>query len=421
MSTDTGPTFRTATIKRGDLIPTISATGTLEPEEVVDVGAQIVGRVKELGTDPSDPEKQKRIDYNSIVHEGTVLACIDDAVYRAQLEQAQASLLRAKADLLQMEAKLNQCKREADRAETLRPKKAISDTDYDLAIANYLTAKANLAVGEAVVRQGEASLRLAQTNLDYTIIRSPVEGVIIDRRVNVGQTVVSSLNAPSLFLIAKDLRRMQVWASVNEADIGRLTPGMPVRFTVDTFPGETFRGTVQQIRMNAQMTQNVVTFTVVVTTDNANRKLRPYLTANLQFEIDNRPNVLLAPNGALRWKPRAELIAPDTRDSREGASEDKAANGSRRGGEKSSGKQAAGRSSKHRVEKGQVWVADGRYVRPIEVQIGLSDGSMTEISGSDLKEDMEVVIGEVTAAEQTSNLTNPFTPKLPGRGMRSRM
>ena len=172
-------------------------------------------------------------------------------------------------------------------------------------MANYKAAEANVAVGEATIQQNEAALEMAKTNLGYSTIKSPVDGVIIDRRVNIGQTVVASLNAPSLFLIAKDLRRMQVWASVNEADIGRIHPSMPVRFTVDAYPGEVFRGKVVQVRLNATMTQNVVTYTVVVTTDNSDGKLLPYLTANVNFELEQRDNVLLVPNAALRWKPRA--------------------------------------------------------------------------------------------------------------------
>ena len=163
----------------------------------------------------------------------------------------------------------------------------ISDADYDIALADYDTARSALAVGEASVVQAEAALRQAEINLGYTTIRSPVKGVIVDRRVNIGQTVVASLNAPSLFLIAKDLTRMQVWASVNEADIGRIRAGQTVRFTVDAFPGETFVGEVAQVRLNATMTQNVVTYTVVVTADNPEGRLLPYLTANLQ--VRDRP------------------------------------------------------------------------------------------------------------------------------------
>ena len=177
----------------------------------------------------------------------------------------------------------------------LLPKQAIAETDYDTVMANYKAASANVAVGKATIRQDKAALRTAETNLGYTTIASPVRGVIIDRRVNIGQTVVASLNAPSLFLIAKDLRRMQVWASVNEADIGHIHVGMPVQFTVDAYPGQTFRGSVTQIRMNATMTQNVVTYTVVVTTDNSDGKLLPYLTANVQFEMERGRGVCWCP------------------------------------------------------------------------------------------------------------------------------
>ena len=258
-----------------------------------------------------------------------------------------ADLLRAQAEQEQTLAKREQTAAEWKRVQRLRPdlvaaqeeslqvslpqstdsvgeaerplRKTISDTDFVLAKANYSAAVANCGAAEAnvsVVRasidQAQAALTLAETNLGYTIIKSPVQGVIIDRRVNIGQTVVASLNAPSLFLIAKDLARMQVWASVNEADIGRIRnrPDMPVRFTVDAYPGEMFRGTVDQVRLNATMTQNVVTYTVVVATDNMDLRLMPYLTANLQFEVEERQNVLQVPAAALRWRPRLPTCGP---------------------------------------------------------------------------------------------------------------
>ena len=174
-------------------------------------------------------------------------------------------------------------------------------------------AKANVGVQEAAIKQAEATLRQSQVNLGYCDIKSPVKGTIVDRRVNVGQDVVSSLSASSLFLLAKDLSRIQVWASVNEADIGRIHQGMKVHFTVDAYPNETFIGEVSQIRLNATMTQNVVTYTVVVTTENKEMKLLPYMTASLHFEIERHENVLKVPNAALRWKPRPKQIAPDIR------------------------------------------------------------------------------------------------------------
>src|SRR5207249_497842 len=199
----------------------------------------------------------------------------------------------------------------------------IAEADYDLAEATFRTNKATLAVGQATVAQtkaalsdAQAALHNAEINLGYCTIKSPVKGVIVDRRVNTGQTVVSSLNAPSLFLIAKDLKRLQVWASVNEADIGNIHSGQPVTFTVDAYPGKVFKGVVapDQPRLNASMTQNVVTYTVVINTDNSDGKLLPYLTANLQFEISKRTKALLVPNTALRWKPEADRVAADVRD-----------------------------------------------------------------------------------------------------------
>jgi HlyD family secretion protein len=388
--------FRTATVKRADLLATISATGTVEPEEVVDVGAQVAGRITKI-----------LVDYGSTVKQNTVLAQIDDSVYKAQVNQAAAQLARARADLRLAQAKLEQAREEWKRAESLRPQKAIAETDFILALANYKSAEATAALSEATIQQNEAALELAQTNLGYTVIKSPVDGVIIARRVNVGQTVVASLNAPSLFLIAKDLRKMEIWAQVNEADIGRIKPGLPVRFTVDAFPKETFHGEVGQVRLNAQTTQNVVTYTVVVLTDNSDLRLLPYLTANLQFEVERRAGVLQVPNAALRWRPRASLIAPDARDAAVSTSGPRAHWGksSGRGGEKASNDHA---------ERGRIWRIDGDYVRPVEVEIGLTDGVSTEVRGRDVQEGLEVALGEVRnePADSGGDTTNPFAPKI---------
>jgi HlyD family secretion protein len=393
--------FHTVAVKRGDLLSTIGATGTLEPEEVVDVGAQVAGLILEFGADPHD--RTKLIDYGSVVEKGTVLARIDPTPYEASLEQAEAALERSEADLLQLEAKYEQAEQEWKRAASLRPEKAIADTDYDLAVANYRTAKANIAVGKAAIRQNKAALRMAKTNLGYTTITSPVRGVIIDRRVNIGQTVVAALNAPSLFLIAKDLRRMQVWASVNEADIGQVRVDMPVQFTVDAHPGKTFPGKVTQIRMNASTTQNVVTYTVVVTFDNTKAALLPYLTANAQFEVQRRTNVLQVPNAALRWKPRAAQVEP---------------------GDKAAAASASSAASEPSQQRGCLWIdAGGGRVRPLKVALGISDGTMTEISGSGLKQAVQVVVGEEggeegggtpgEAAAKDEESSSPFLPKPP--------
>jgi HlyD family secretion protein len=407
--------FRTVAVKRGDLPSTITATGTVEPEEIVDVGAQVTGMIAKLGKDPTDPNKD--IDYGSKVHAGTVLAHIDDTLYQAQVDQAKANLANAQANLLQLQAHADQTKQEWQRAEALLPTKAIADTDYDLDVANYKQATASVKVGEATIEQAKAALKTAQANLDYCTIKSPIEGVIVDRRVNVGQTVVSSLSASSLALLAKDLRRIQVWASVNEADIGKIQPGTPVTFTVDAFPNEVFQGKVDQIRLNAQMTQNVVTYTVVVATDNSSLKLLPYLTANLSFQVDFRHDVLLVPNAALRWKPRPAQVAPDVR-SKVAASltANKGGGKGPPGGQSSGGSQhsqspGAAKPAKDQ-EHNRVWVKDGDFVRPVEAQVGISDGVTTEISGDKISEGMEVVIGEIHKDTNTDDTTNPFAPTL---------
>jgi HlyD family secretion protein len=403
--------FRTAPIHRGELQVTISATGTVEPEEVVDIGAQVAGQIKSLGQDPQD--SQRTVDYGSAVEEGTVLARVDEALYAsdvdqatAGVEQAKANQQRAEADLQQLRAKLRQAERDWQRAQVMRRSPGtITDADYDMYQANYETAQSLLAVGDASVNQAkksvlmaEAGLKKCQKNLGYCTIQSPVKGVIIDRRVNVGQTVVSSLNAPSLFLIAKDLKRLQVWVSVNEADIGQIRPGLPVSFTVDAFPGETFRGEVGKVRLNATMTQNVVTYTVEVNTDNSSGKLLPYLTANVLFEVGRHENVLLVPNAALRWWPQPDQIAPEARES-PGKARRKDA------GSKETAKDAG--------DRGTVWVKDGQFVRPVQVKVGWSDGNFTELRDDALPEDTQVVTGEsrLTTSDAASN---PFAPKMFG-------
>ncbi len=414
---NTGATesFQTTAVKRGDLVETINATGTVEPEEVVDVGAQVAGQINSFGKDRNG----KPIDYGSVVEAGTILAQIDDSLYaedvaqaQAAMVQAQANVQRAEADLGELKAKQDQAERDWKRAQTLGPSEALSQSSYDAYQAAYETAKAYLAVGEATVAQNkgalvqaDAALKRAQKNLSYCTIVSPVEGVIIDRRVNIGQTVVSSLNAPSLFLIAKDLKRMQVWVSVNEADIGSIRPGQPVSFTLDARPGETFHGKVGKIRLNATMTQNVVTYTVEVITDNSSGKLLPYLTANVQFEVARRSNVLLVPNTALTWTPKPQ--DPPLQKSPGGGTRQRGGSGASDAATQSTAASVTGRP-------GILWTMADNGLRPIRVRMGLSDGSVTEVLGNAVKEGLEVVTGETHQGNAPSSGTgaNPFTPQL---------
>jgi len=440
-----GPGFRTVGLERGELLATINATGTIEPEEVIDIGAQVAGQILSFGQDPRS--NGKAIDFGSPVEKDTVLAHIDESLYKAQADQAQAqvkqaeaavesaiaqvgvaeaNVQQAEANLGQTKAKLYQSERDWTRAQKLGPTKALADVDYDTAEAMFLTSKAAFAVGEAAVAQTKAALKDAQanvakakatlaaatatlanaeTNLRYCTIKSPVKGVFVDRRVNIGQTVVSSLNAPSLFLLAKDLKRLQVWASVNEADIGNIKPGQAVTFTVDAFPDRVFKGAVapDQPRLNASMTQNVVTYTVVVNTDNSDGTLLPYLTANLQFEVSKHSNALLVPNAALRWKPTLQQVAPEARD--------EFIRSQQRRNRTPPGEKAPAGADKERRDRGVLWVDDNGYVKPVRVRIGLSDGLQTEIVKGDIQEGDTAVVGE--SRPSTDNGTsNPFAPKM---------
>jgi HlyD family secretion protein len=406
--------FRTVAVERSDLSATIGATGTIEPEEVIDIGAQVAGMIQEFGRDPQNPNNP--IDYGSRVEKGTVLARIDESLYRAAVDQAAANLHQAEANVHQaaanldaMKSKLEQTRRDWQRVQKLEPTRAISATDVDTARNAFETASATVPAGEAAleaakksVEVSRATLATAKINLNYCTIVSPVKGVIVDRRVNIGQTVVSSLSAPSLFLLAKDLTRLQVWCSVNEADIGQIRPGQPASFRVSAFPGERFRGTVVQIRLNATMTQNVVTYTVVVGADNRDGRLLPYMTANVDFEVGRRIGVLRVPNMALRWHPAPEQIAPEFRAenavSLQGTSDANVNNSPKRSD----------------PDEGRVWVPDGPFVHPIKVRVGLSDGLATEIVSGELQERTPVVVGEMDIAAKPDS-SNPFAPKLPAK------
>ena len=421
--------FRTEKVIQGDLLSTINATGTLEPVQAVDVGAQVTGRIASFGVvaDPNDATKKKPVDYSSMVHKGDVLATIDDRIYKAQYDQAVATLNHAVADLGELEAKGEQSKQELDRAKRLLPSNAIAPTDYDLDECNYKVNVANVEVGKAAVEQAKAAVVQAKTNYKYCTIRSPVNGVIIARRVDIGQTVVSSMNASSLFLIGRDPKRIQPLASVNEADIGRIYIGQPVTFTVDDYPGETFYGTVCQIRLNATMTQNVVTYPVVIDIDNSDGRLKYYMTATLQFQGEKRSTCCRCPmrrcvgsrgssrlpptpaprpsspsaKAAPRTRPRTMLrtmlrttsrikSSPEQRQEQRQNSDKKIAKGS--GGKagtatptpvaaSSPGEPQPATLAKPHEDRGRIWAKDGNYVRPIDVTVGASDGTNTEVSG----------------------------------------
>jgi HlyD family secretion protein len=444
--------FRTEEAKREDLLASFSATGTLEPEDIIDVGAQVAGQIKEFGT---DEKASKPIDYGSEVEAGAVLARIEDSLYQAKAAQSQAMVDVAQAAYAQALAKVDDAKanvkvaqaqldsdqvnndhakRDWDRAQALNGKQALAPADYDTYQSAFETARVKLGQDKAALAQADVQVREFQAaadnakanigaaravynqdqiNLGYTVIKAPVKGVVIDRRVTIGQTVQSSFNTPSLFLLARDLKRMKVWASVNEADIGHVHVGQDVTFTCDAYPGEKFKGKVGLIRLNATMTSNVVTYTVEVLTDNPadekhpNGKLLPYLTANLKFEVDNRKGALTVSNEALRWKPDPKQIAPDARAAfqKTQAKHPAAQDGPEKDADLPTG--AA-------TNKGVVWVQDGQYVRPVKVKLGLSDSLRTEVTAGTLKENDVVVSGDALVVADEGGGSNPFAPQMFG-------
>lgn len=416
--------YITQPVVMGVMQRTIAATGTVEPEELVNVGAQVGGMITTLGVDTDG----KQVDYRSTVKKGEILANIDDSLYRAEFDAAKAQVLQAKAQLKSAEANVTQAKAKLAEAEASRQqtdaqfklaglnwerakqlKKVNSKSEFDTAEASYANAQAAVSLAEASIQSARAALATAEAsrvqayaqiasananlekaerNLGYCVINSPVDGVIIDRRVNIGQTVNSSMNAPSLFLIAKDLKKMEVWVSVNEADIGQIKVGQKAVFTVDAFRNREFTGEVRKVRLNATMSQNVVTYVVEIATDNSDLTLLPYLTANVKFILDERKNATAVPNAALRFLPPAEsgISIPET------------APGER-----------------------LVWYLDqSGKPAPIKVRTGLNDGMNTEIISAEkeITADFHLITGSHIVQEDKAKNTkgeNPFMAKPPAR------
>ncbi len=339
-----------------------------------------------------------------------------------------ANVERAKKELLQLQAYLYKAQRDLTRADAARKVSptSVTDAEIDLARSTYEAADASIGVGTAAIAQAqaqvavaqgavakanadfasaEATLKRAEINLGYCTIKSPVDGVIIDRRVNVGQTVVSSFNAPSLFLIAKDVKRMQIWASVNEADVGHIHPGQTVRYSVENLPGRMLTGVVapDNPRWNASMNQNVVTYTVVIETDNSSGELLPYITADVEFDVAAHHGVLIVPNTALRWRPSVDRVVASGLDP------------SLVGGRDGAGKtgKAADVPDGQPGSIGTIWVQESGRVRPVTVRQVLTDGTRTEVEAPDLREGAPVVIGEAAAAA-ADEAVDPFSPKIFG-------
>jgi HlyD family secretion protein len=351
------PKFRFDKVVRGDIEMAVTATGTVNPVTTVLVGTQVSGTIKNI-----------YVDFNSPVKKGQLIAQIDPALFQAQVDQAKANLFSAKANLEKAEATLVDAKRTMDRNKELLSKNLIAQSDLDTAETNYETANASVSAAKSQVAQAEAALNLAETNLRYTKIVSPVDGIVVSRNVDVGQTVAASFQTPTLFTIAQDLTKMQIDTSVDEADIGKIKVGQDVEFTVDAYPDITFKGKVWQVR-NAPITvQNVVTYDVVIQVDNPELKLKPGMTANVSIIVSTKKDVLKIPNAALRFKP-------------------------------------AEKSKTAAQQKGSgVWILEQGNPKRVPISIGISDGNYTELVSGGIKEGQELIVESLTKAKapQTS-------------------
>jgi HlyD family secretion protein len=390
-------------IDRGSIHDVVEATGTVHAVVLVQVGSQMSGSITKLSAD-----------FNSQVHRGEVVALIDPALFKGALDQAVADLDTAKANVVaarenvvKAEANLLQSKADFERTQDLVEKHFLalqlleqSRAAYDGARASLGAVKAGVIQAEAQVRQKQAAVAVAGTNLDYTIIRSPIDGTIVARNVNVGQTVAASLQAPTIFDIAQDLKKMQLYAKTDESEVGRITVGNTVTFKVDAFPHEVFHGVVSQLRMNPTTVQNVVTYDTIIDFDNPNLKIFPGMTAYVTIPVASVESALRVPNTALRFEPplspveilrlyQQHGIRPDEPGTADGAGS------------------AAGRA---RLDTAIVWklgLTDA--VEPVQVRLGITDHAYTEVAAV-LKGTLDAGAAVVTAAISSKSAAGPGTP-----------
>lgn len=366
-------TFRFAAVERGTLQSTVSSTGALNAVTTVQVGTQVSGQVSAIYAD-----------FNDRVKKGKLLARIDPTLQEQAVRDAQAVLERNVAER-------DQAQREHDRNKTLFERKVLTEVEYQ-------SSQYKLAIAEASVKSAQVSLDRARRNLAYTEIYAPIDGVVIERNVDVGQTVAASLQAPQLFLIANDLSRMEILAKVDESDIGAIHEGQPVRFTVQPYPDESFTGTVRQVRLQSTTQENVVNYTVVVSVANTSGKLLPGMTATVAFITGSAEDVLMVPNGALRFRPTNAMLAASGADTLGQAD-------ARAGGARAT-----------------LWYLDQKQqLVSIAVQTGLTDGQRTVVTGPGLEAGMRVIVGSSSAAAATNatGTSSPFQstqPRGPGGG-----
>lgn len=384
------PEFQTAAVERGNIVSRVSTSGSLQAVVTVDVGSQVSGRIQELYAD-----------FNSIVKKGEKIGKIDPSLFQAAVVQAEANVTAARANVTRLQITAEDAERQAKRASEVFAQRLISETERDNAVATARAARASVDQGQGQLAQAKASLEQARTNLRYTDIVSPTDGVVISRAVNVGQTVAASLQAPVIFTIAQDLRAMEVHTNVAESDIGRLQNGMRVTFTVDAYPGEPFRGKIRDIRNAPQIVQNVVTYDAVIDVSNEELKLKPGMTATVSVITDRREDVLSVPNAALRFRPEGVTAAQGAAQSAvqgaAGASPDRAQGGAGAGNRQRRERGAEGEAGRPAQISRTVWVEVNGKPQAREVTTGITDGRVTEITGGDLKEGERVIVSAAGA------------------------
>lgn len=370
--------YKTAKVERGPIVPVVSATGNLSAVITVQVGTQVSGSIKKL-----------YVDYNSRVKKGEPIAEIDPALFIASVEQAEGNNLNAEANLQKAKANLVDAARTVERNKKLLAGGIISQGDYDVADTAWQSAKASLKAAEGGLAQARGALRQAKTNFNYSIIRSPVDGVVISRAVDVGQTVAASFQTPTLFTIAQDLTKMQIEVSVDEADISRIKREQSVTFTVDSYPEQSFKGKVVQVRSAPIITQNVVTYIVVVNVDNSDLKLKPGMTANVSIEVDHKDDVIKLPLAALRFRPASK-------DSAKSKSPAVAT--------------AKGKMARKTDKPQQIYILKDNKPVALPVKTGISDGAFIELLESSLKDGDIVVLEQIGDTKKKAS-GSPMGPR----------
>jgi HlyD family secretion protein len=374
----------------------------LQAVTTVEVGTQVSGTISSL-----------HADFNTRVHKGQVLARLEPSLFQTQVEQAEATVQRLQADAERAAVDVQDAAAKLRRAEELNSQQLIAQSDLDAARTTARQAEAALKSAQAQVVQARAAVNQNRVNLGHAIITAPVDGIVISRNVDVGQTVAAAMQAPTLFVLAEDLTRMQVNASVDEGDIGQIRAGQPVSFQVDAYREETFTGTVREVRLNPVVEQNVVSYVTVIDVPNPDLKLKPGMTANVSIEVARDENALRVPNAALRFRPDPDVLAS-------AAGQAVAA--------RTGGRPAGSRTERRAPDaptadgRGQaVWVLADGMLRRVAVQTGVNDGTVTAITGGDLEEGARVVTGVPAASASASRSSgSPLIPQRPGRSSSTR-